>query len=330
MNKQYKKGFTLAELLIVVAIIAVLVAVSIPIFTSQLEKSREATDAANIRAQYAVIMSDIILGEYDANNEYRVDLKQMNEGWQSFADVKSNTIYGLFDNIEGSPKQGGFATIHYNQPEEGKLLLKFDGGVSSIPAADYPDRANVMKDAIKDFFVNKKLTSGLTSWDSTYNSSHSGITTISDALKDINADEIKAWTVINSKAKKEGDRFPYGNNNILKQNSSESYFEESEKDLYYLWTAVDIKPQDMRGKEVPVMVSYTDNNGRVVYSVSNIKVTQGNDKGYNVISGYAPRPSNAEYNIDKHLENGRMDFSTSYDAAYAEYQKRLKEMGYSE
>ena len=40
-----KKGFTLAELLIVVAIIAVLVAIGIPIFASQLEKSREAADA---------------------------------------------------------------------------------------------------------------------------------------------------------------------------------------------------------------------------------------------------------------------------------------------
>lgn len=51
--KENKKGFTLAELLIVVAIIAVLVAISIPIFTSQLEKARQATDAANLRAAYA-------------------------------------------------------------------------------------------------------------------------------------------------------------------------------------------------------------------------------------------------------------------------------------
>ena len=51
--KENKKGFTLAELLIVVAIIAVLVAISIPIFNAQLEKSREATDEANIRSLYA-------------------------------------------------------------------------------------------------------------------------------------------------------------------------------------------------------------------------------------------------------------------------------------
>lgn len=45
-----KKGFTLAELLVVVAIIAVLVAISIPIFTSQLDKAKKSTDAANLRA----------------------------------------------------------------------------------------------------------------------------------------------------------------------------------------------------------------------------------------------------------------------------------------
>lgn len=48
-KENIKKGFTLAELLIVVAIIAVLVAISIPIFSSQLEKSRRAVDMANAR-----------------------------------------------------------------------------------------------------------------------------------------------------------------------------------------------------------------------------------------------------------------------------------------
>ena len=53
-----KKGFTLAELMVVVAIIGVLVAVSIPVFSQQLEKSREATDLANVRAKYAEVMAE--------------------------------------------------------------------------------------------------------------------------------------------------------------------------------------------------------------------------------------------------------------------------------
>ena len=51
--KERREGFTMAELLIVVAIIAVLVAIAIPVFNSQLEKSREATDLANLRTAYA-------------------------------------------------------------------------------------------------------------------------------------------------------------------------------------------------------------------------------------------------------------------------------------
>lgn len=51
--RERREGFTMAELLIVVAIVAVLVAIAIPVFTSQLEKSREATDEANLRSAYA-------------------------------------------------------------------------------------------------------------------------------------------------------------------------------------------------------------------------------------------------------------------------------------
>lgn len=47
------RGFTLVELLVVVAIIAILVAISIPIFSSQLHKARVAADIANLRSFYA-------------------------------------------------------------------------------------------------------------------------------------------------------------------------------------------------------------------------------------------------------------------------------------
>ena len=55
-----KKGFTLMEMLIVVAIIAVLVAIAIPTFSGQIEKANQATDAANIRAAYAEAALDAL------------------------------------------------------------------------------------------------------------------------------------------------------------------------------------------------------------------------------------------------------------------------------
>ena len=55
-----KKGFTLMEMLIVVAIIAILVAIAIPTFNNQLDKSRQAADIANIRVAYAEASLDAI------------------------------------------------------------------------------------------------------------------------------------------------------------------------------------------------------------------------------------------------------------------------------
>jgi len=52
-----KKGFTLMEMLIVVAIIAILIAIAIPTFSSQLEKARVSTDQANVRSAYAVMQT---------------------------------------------------------------------------------------------------------------------------------------------------------------------------------------------------------------------------------------------------------------------------------
>lgn len=81
--KENKKGFTLAELLIVVAIIAVLVAISIPIFNSQLEKSRDAVDAANVRSAYAEA-SAAYLTETDgtaATYAYNIEGKSSDAKW---------------------------------------------------------------------------------------------------------------------------------------------------------------------------------------------------------------------------------------------------------
>lgn len=88
-----KRGFTLAELLIVVAIIAVLVAISIPIFTTQLEKSREATDAANLRAAYATA-SVAVLESEGSVSAGPVAMTQTDAGFKTDA-VKDTKVGGV-------------------------------------------------------------------------------------------------------------------------------------------------------------------------------------------------------------------------------------------
>lgn len=70
-----KIGFTMAELLIVVAIIAVLVAVAIPIFNAQLEKSREAYDIATMRQAASLAVEYYYAGVKDQASAEQAGLK---------------------------------------------------------------------------------------------------------------------------------------------------------------------------------------------------------------------------------------------------------------
>lgn len=130
MKARRKKGFTMAELLIVVAIVGVLVAISIPIFTSQLEKAREATDAANIRSQYAEVMSEAITegGNVSGKDLFgAVELKQKKDEWQSTG-LKEN-LEGVYQKVEGDyPKAGGTAWVEY---KDDQVILHYEGGSGS-------------------------------------------------------------------------------------------------------------------------------------------------------------------------------------------------------
>ena len=101
LKKMNKKGFTLAELLIVVAIIAVLVAISIPILTSQLEKAREATDLANIRAAYAEASAAAVAGTTD---DAKVTVTGTGDSASYAVTTDPAQSTGAFDKVENNIK----------------------------------------------------------------------------------------------------------------------------------------------------------------------------------------------------------------------------------
>ena len=65
MNKLNKKGFTLIEMLVVIAIIAVLVSIIIPVVGNSTDKAAAATNAANLRSWKATLVT-AMLTEKDA------------------------------------------------------------------------------------------------------------------------------------------------------------------------------------------------------------------------------------------------------------------------
>ncbi len=118
-----KEGFTLAELLIVVAIIAVLVAIAIPVFSTQLEKSRDAATVANIRAAYAEATA-LMLSEPDSTSATAGKAKKtaVNVVEVTGVDVESSDNSYYTDNPfnftlsgQGAKKTGGYtATFTFN------------------------------------------------------------------------------------------------------------------------------------------------------------------------------------------------------------------------
>lgn len=107
LRKHSSQGFTMAELLIVVAIIAVLVAIAIPVFTTQLKNSRLAVDHAAMRDAYALMQI--------ANNTQEVEIGGKVYSFEELRGLKSESDqyknFCLTDDCSGFVFQGDMASV---------------------------------------------------------------------------------------------------------------------------------------------------------------------------------------------------------------------------
>ena len=106
------------EMLIVIAIVAVLISVAVPVLSSQLERSREAVDLANVRAAYAQVSTEALLGNTGVT--VTVNLKQKQAGWQSANPVNIGGIVhsksvGDTDNWQGDAAPDGTCKVTYDE-----------------------------------------------------------------------------------------------------------------------------------------------------------------------------------------------------------------------
>lgn len=293
--KQNKNGFTLMEMLIVIAIIAVLIAVAIPVFASQLEKAREATDLANVRSAYAQVSTEALLG--DSETTVTVNLKQKQADWQSVDPVNIGGIVhsksqGDTENWKGVAEPNGTCVVSYK--EDYGIILTWSGKADPS-ISKYPFNTNetnffqVLYDT--DFWKNMKNNTNF-EFDSRCPDSQY-VPAITKAIDD------------------------KLNNSLLQQRDCTWAYlgdgrDEQKAYRYLFWTSLNTNKVGPE-KEIPVIIQTGDKR----YYVSETTTGKRNGKDYVTVS----KSLITQNQYKEILKNGK-EFST-LEAAYDAYLKAL-------
>lgn len=294
-NKLYKNyGFTLAELLVVVAIISVLVAIAIPIFSSQIEKSREAVDLANVRSAYAEVMAEAITTESKETISRTVQLKQQKDDWQSadpitIAGITHAKSDGDIEHWKGIPKASGICIISYN--ENTGVLFNWSGNNTNKAELSHAWTNDVHAplnntDILRQYRWADNLEIDAACPDSTM---------VPEVKKNIAKDS-----------------------NCLLNSGTWAYLGSTKNpaDRYLFWTSVDINSSEVgANKKVPVIIGTAD--GKYYVSASTTALRKNRDKEYTVIVKHV----NSVSEYKKYIKN-RTEYA-SLQEAYAAYEKEL-------
>lgn len=301
MNEMHNKneGFTLVELIIVVAIMGVLIALLAPSYARHVEKSRETVDIANVRSAYAEIMAEVM--DEDASNIVKVvKLKQKRDDWQAFDPVviAGKTHYkseGNTANWKGIPVANGECEVSYN--EATGILFDWKGTGK--------DSSDITIDFNEDLHGILKRTGILDNL-------------ISQNNNRFEIDSKCPDSDMVNKVKKEIER----QDNSLLKHGTWAYLGSTSEDSsrYLLWTSVDTN-QVGAGKKIPVIVSKA-NGGFYISETTTANRNPKNKEKYVAIadhiyndSGFQTYTKGEEYNTLKD--------------AYEAYSKLLKEGKYS-
>ena len=288
------KGFTLMEMLIVIAIIAVLVAVAIPIFQNYLEKSRESTDLANVRSAYAEVAAEAMLNDSGEASK-TVDLKQKQNDWQSadtvtIAGITHSNGEGDTDNWKGNPVAGGQCEVSYTM--EYGPVFNWRGGKNT------------------SFSLKEDLHAPL---------NNSGV--FADLKKSYPNGanlEIDSFCPDSNMVKKVEAQMP---EDSLLRKGSWAYlgasFEEKTDNRYLLWTSVNVNEVG-KGQKIPIIVSAADGGFYVSESTTALRVDSKRGD-YVAISDHVNLN-----NYKKTFIGDRKKYST-LEEAYAAYEKCVAE-----
>lgn len=291
------------EMLIVIALITVLIAIAIPVFASQLEKSREATDLANVRAAYAQVSTEAQLGNFEAT--VTVDLKQKQADWQSLDPVNIGGIVhykkqGDTDNWKGVATPNGTCVVSYDKNYG--IILTWSG------KADPSDPKYPFNTSVTDFF---QLLYSTDFWKN-------------GAVKDHLNFEFDSRCPYSDYVPAISEAIKNSDNSLLQQPDCTWAFlgngrDGQEANRYLFWTSLNTNKVGA-GKSIPVIIQTGDGK----YYVSETTTGQRTKNGKNYVAVSQSLVSQTQYK--EILEKGEK--YPSLEAAYDAYLKALGDSKY--
>ena len=294
--KSRNKGFTLIELIIVVAILAVLVGILFPFYTKYMERSRESVDLANVRTAYNDVMTAVV--SEDTAEMKVVQLKQKIDDWQSsdtvtIAGISHSNGEGDTPNWHGNPVANGTCEVSYN-PETG-ILLDWKGDSSNsgkkyffnteedldLPLRESGVLESLINDGNKYFEIDSRCPASLSTM----------IRKVNEKIRD-------------DSLMKKGTLAYLG-----------SATDASKR--YFFWTSVDTDKVGA-GKKIPVIIRTAD--GKYYISETTTAARKNN---------YVAIADHLTYSNHKQLISGKKEYGNLKDA-YDAYEEALTEGDYKE